>query len=305
MIKSRFTFKQLEAFAFVVDTGTFRGAAAALGTTQPNISTRIAALEATLGATLLYRDAGSVRLTAQGAEMLDQTREILRAGEALLEQAGRHDLVEERLRLGVTELVACTWLQAYLRRMKQTYPNLRIELQVDLSTRIEERLVDGQLDLALQTGPFVTDLSGSIPLGIEAYIWVAAPELAARIGPAPKLRHLFAGPVLTHAKHTQAGMALHAKAAETGLDTTQIVHSSALSVCVPMVCEGLGVATLPRALVADDIALGRLVALDADWVPAPLAFYARYRAEQAPRFVTKAATLAAEASTAASNAELP
>lgn len=41
MIKSQITLKQLEAFAFVVDNGTFRAAAWALGTTQPNISARI------------------------------------------------------------------------------------------------------------------------------------------------------------------------------------------------------------------------------------------------------------------------
>ncbi|MGB3690920.1 MAG: LysR family transcriptional regulator [Jannaschia helgolandensis] len=62
MIKSQITLKQLEAFAFVVDTGTFRAAATALGTTQPNISSRTAALETALDVALLYRDAGSVRL---------------------------------------------------------------------------------------------------------------------------------------------------------------------------------------------------------------------------------------------------
>lgn len=63
MIKSQLTLKQLEAFAFVVDSGTFRAAASALGTTQPNISARITALETALDVILLIRDAGSLRLT--------------------------------------------------------------------------------------------------------------------------------------------------------------------------------------------------------------------------------------------------
>ena len=139
MIKSQITLKQLEAFAFVVDSGTFRAAASALGTTQPNISARITALETALNVTLLIRDAGSVRLTVDGEKLLQKTREILWAGEALIEEAGRQELIEETLRLGVTELVACTWLQGFLRLMREAYPKLRIQLEVDLSTAIDGR----------------------------------------------------------------------------------------------------------------------------------------------------------------------
>ena len=77
MIKSQITLKQLEAFAFIVDAGTFRAAASALGTTQPNISARINALEIALNVNLLIRDAGSVRLTADGEKILVKTREVL------------------------------------------------------------------------------------------------------------------------------------------------------------------------------------------------------------------------------------
>jgi len=80
VIKSRVTLKQLEAFAYVVDTGTFRAAASALGTTQPNISARITALESALNVILLIRDAGPLRLTADGEKLLQKTREVLWAG---------------------------------------------------------------------------------------------------------------------------------------------------------------------------------------------------------------------------------
>jgi DNA-binding transcriptional LysR family regulator len=85
MIKSRITLKQLEAFAYVVDSGTFRAAAAALGTTQPNISARITALETALKVTLLIRDAGSVRLTA-GACGLHMVAELFTFDERGLPQ---------------------------------------------------------------------------------------------------------------------------------------------------------------------------------------------------------------------------
>lgn len=303
MIQSKFTFKQLEAFVFVVDTGTFRAAAKALGTTQPNISTRISALETALGTTLFYRNAGSVRLTDRGHVLLVRARDVLWAGETLLEEAGRQDLIEERLRLGVTELVACTWLQGFLQRLKKSYPHLRVELQVDLSVNIGERLGEGLLDLALQNGPFENALPGTVTLGIEKYVWVANADLAAKLGGSADLARFFEHPVLTHAKNTGAGLSLHEVAKARGYDSGQIVHSSALSACIPMVNEGLGVALLPQALVRTLINDGQLTQLACDWLPKPLTFYARYRTQRAARYVEKAAHLAADAMAAGKDQE--
>lgn len=292
MIKSRVTLKQLEAFAFVVDTGTFRAAASALGTTQPNISARITALETALNVVLLIRDSGPLRLTSDGEKLLLKTREVLWAGEALIEAAGRQDLIEETLRLGVTELVACTWLQGFLRLMKDAYPKLRIQLEVDLSTAIEGHLMEGQLDLALQTGPFKIKTYASETLGEERYCWVANTELRRRLGPKPALDQLFDLTIITHAKHTQACAALHDMAQTRGLDRARIVHSSALSACRPMVLEGLGVALLPERLVTSDITAGALHEIHSDWLPDPLQFHARYAPARTARYVGQAAKIA-------------
>tara|TARA_R110002012_G_scaffold97024_3_gene233404 strand:- start:1145 stop:2047 length:903 start_codon:yes stop_codon:yes gene_type:complete len=293
MIKSQITLKQLEAFAFVVDTGTFRAAATALGTTQPNISSRISALEMALDLALLYRDAGSVRLTEKGRGLLVLTRDILRAGEALLEAAGRQELIEERLRLGVTELVACTWLQTFLRLLRQEYPNLRVELEVDLSRQIEERLREGRIDLALQNAPFAFQATGEQALSEEPYVWVANTDLANELAGGTSVARFFDKAVLTHARHTSAARALHDLAATEGYDAGKIIHSSALSACLPMVNEGLGVALLPRSLVSEEMKDGRLQSLKSNWIAPPLSFFARFNADRAPRFVAKACEIAA------------
>jgi len=68
--------KQLEAFVWVADLGSFRKAADRLNTTQPNVSSRIALLEGAMKRKLMERDAGSVRLTSKGIEMLDYARKF-------------------------------------------------------------------------------------------------------------------------------------------------------------------------------------------------------------------------------------
>jgi DNA-binding transcriptional LysR family regulator len=294
VIKSRITLKQLEAFVLVVDTGTFRKAAAMLGTTQPNISARISALETTLGVVLMQRDAGSVRLTETGAKLVAAARNVIWSGEAFLEAAQRRDLIRERLRLGVTELIACTWLHTFLRTFREIYPAVTVELQVDLSREIDHSLADGQLDLAIQTAPFVTQTADMLAVGTYRYVWAATPTMVEAIGAAPAMADLFAQSILTHARHTKAARELAAFADAQGFSKDQIVHSNSLVSCLPMAVDGMGIAVLPRQIVTEAVAEGRLIVLSCDWTPTPLDVFARYDGNRVPYFVRHAATLAAE-----------
>lgn len=292
MIKSKFTLKQLEAFVQVVDTGTFRKAAAALNTTQPNVSARISSLEASLDVVLMHRDAGSVRLTEQGTTLIAAARRVIWSGEALLEEAKRQDLITERMRLGVTELIACTWLHDFLRAFKKSYPSVNVELQVDLSREIDRGLATGQVDLALQTAPFSSELAGTQPLGSYPYGWVATPELAAQIGKAPEVKDLFGYSILSHARHTLASRELADFADRNSLSKDLIVHSNSLASCLPMAVDGMGIAILPRQMLCEAVSQGRLVELDFDWAPSDLDAYARFDAKRVPRFVRHAADIA-------------
>ncbi|SPH23726.1 Hca operon transcriptional activator HcaR [Defluviimonas aquaemixtae] len=297
MIGNVFTLKQLEALVWVADLGSFRRAAQHLNTTQPNISSRIAGLEDTLGMTLMLRDAGSVRMTEKGKEILQIARKVLRRSEELIEVARRLDLVEDRLRLGVTEMVACTWLHRYLRRLKNSYPGVSVELTVDLSRNLDKAVGSGGLDLAIQTAPFGSAASGVIELGDYPYVWVAEKGIAAGLTGTVRVEDLIPLNILTHARHTQAFVELAEYAEAQALPTTRFVPSSSLSSCLPMALDGLGVALLPRVLVDGEVNAGRLVILDVDWTPSPLRFAARYQAEKVARYVEHSARIAAEIAT--------
>ena len=297
MIKNPFTLKQLEAFIAVVDAGTFRRAAERLGTTQPNISARINALEVQLGVVLMHRDAGSVRLTERGEVLLQAARDVLFAAETFVETADRKDLVQERLRLGVTELIACTWLHDFLRALKQVYPSVAIELSVNLSKEIEAELTSNQIDLALQTAPFVRETTGTVPLWQESYGWVAAPDIAQVLGQGRTLGDFVHHTILAHAKHTVAAQKLVQNVETHGLPPERIVHSSSLTSTMQMSIDGMGIAMLPVVMTRDSVQKGKLVALDCDWHPPQLEFFARYDAKRMPRFIAEAAQLAAQVAT--------
>lgn len=285
-----FTLKQLEALIWVADLGSFRKAADRLNTTQPNISSRIAALETSLDLRLMERDSGSVRMTAEGERILAEARHVMRATEALREAAGRALTIEGTLRLGVTELIVHTWLRAYLRRLKEVYPNLTVELTVDLSRVLDAGLQNRAIDLALHNGPFDHLMAGEIPLGRHGFIWVAAPDLGPLGGPL-SAGDLTAYPILTNARTAHPYPAIAAHFSDR---RARLVPSSNLSACRHMALDRMGVAALPAAMVAADLTAGDLITLDYRWTPEPMAFFARYDTARAGAHVGKAALLAQE-----------
>lgn len=287
MIGSTLTLKQLEALIWVADLGSFRKAAAHLNTTQPNISSRIAGLEKSLGLTLMQRDTGSVRLTPKGAEIVAQARVVLHNADALLNIAGRPDLHTDRIRLGVTELVAYTWLREFMRRVSDAFPNVSIELTVDLSRNLDKELASNTLDLAIQTAPFNVETTGDIALGAYPFTWVAAPDIAA------KPIDFSAQPILTHARGTVAYSELRERLG----DRANIVPSNALMSSLHMVLDGMGIAVLPQVMAREHIASGALVSLPMDWAPSPLQFSARFQKDKASATVHAAALIAAEVAT--------
>ena len=282
------TLKQIEAFVWVADLASFRGAAERLNTTQPNISGRITALEGLLGGALFDR-AGTVRLTARGAALLPKARAVLDAVEGLAEASGGAAAEGGVLRLGVTEMIVHSWLQDYLRALADRFPGLSVELTVDLSANLEKELAARTIDLALQNAPFQRRVSGSVELGQYPLLWVAKPGLfAGRV----TTDDLVAQPILTHFRTTRLYQEVAAHLAERRDLSPRLVPSSNLAACLQMTLQGMGVATLPKAMAAAEIRAGRLEVVNYEWVPDPFDFFARFEAERASPRLVEAAELA-------------
>jgi DNA-binding transcriptional LysR family regulator len=284
--------KQLEAFVLAADLGSFSKAAARLNTTQPNISLRIKSLETTLKVKLLERDAGSVRLTARGQDLVKHARHILNAADNLILSMEDNSLIDSTLRLGVTEMVVHTWLQPLLKTMKEQFPHLHIELTIDLSVNLSKELFERNIDLALQNGPFDRMTSGSIELGTYPLTWIASPELGLTTEKKLSAKSLTANPILTHARDTMLFKEVTQHFKGVGIHDAHLVPSSNLAACLFMAINAMGVATLPRGMVIDALQRQDVVELSYEWRPNSLEFLARYDESKSPPYVAEVARLA-------------
>lgn len=284
--------KQLETFIWVADLGSFKRAAERLNTTQPNISSRISSLEKALGVSLMERDAGSVRLSARGTALLDKARQVMQAVDDFTNTADSKGVYDNVVRLGVTEMIAHTWLNQFLKDFKRLFPNVRLELSVDLAANLERELIDRSLDIAFQSGPFTSRVSGNLALGEFPMVWVAPPN-----SPMAQKRTInpcdfHQQPVITHAKGTLAYQEIAEHFHTEPNLAVRLVPSSNLLVSAQMVVDGYGVGALLQPFVEPHIQRGELIELNYHWLPKKLAFFARFDQQRASTVIVEAAKLA-------------
>lgn len=288
--------RQLEAFVLAADLGSFSKAASRLNTTQPNISIRIRSLESTLKVTLLERNAGSVQLTARGRELIGYARNTLNAADSLISALDDTSLIAGTLRLGVTEMIVHTWLQQFLKTVREQFPSIHVELTIDLSVNLTKDLFDRNIDMALQNGPFDRSFSGAVDLGTYPLTWVASPELGLPTTKNISTKTLIAHPILSHARDTMLYKELVEHFKTASAEQARLVPSSNLAACLFMAINAMGVATVPRAMVLDLIQRKEIVELNYKWRPNSLDFLARYDESKSPPYVAQLAKIAQEVS---------
>ncbi|RZI98278.1 MAG: LysR family transcriptional regulator, partial [Haliea sp.] len=151
----RASIAQLEAFYWIARLGSFHAAARHLHVTQPTISARISELEQTLGTRLFNRTRQRAELTARGRGIVESVERLLKLSDdiALHTQSGR--TLRGLLRLGAVESVALLTLPRLLPRFVARYPELKVELTLDVGSELNRKLNAGELDIAVLTDPRV------------------------------------------------------------------------------------------------------------------------------------------------------
>ena len=131
-------FKAIETFLWVVTLGSFRGAAQKLNTTQPAISQRIAQLEREVGVKLLQRDRRMVLPTPSGRQMMVYAEKLIGLRSEMLAEVGDRSAMRGVLRLGVAETIVHTWLSQLIKSVNHAYPNLSLEIEVDITSNLRD-----------------------------------------------------------------------------------------------------------------------------------------------------------------------
>lgn len=267
-------FRALETFVWIARLGSFRAAARRLYTTQPSVSSRIAKLETELGVLLFDRAGRRVALTAKGRDLLDHAERLLALRGDMLHAVADPQAIQGTIRLGVAETIVYTWLPKLIERLNEAYPAVSLELDVDTTVNLAEKLLEHELDLAMLMGPINQPNITNLKLCTYRLHWVASPALDLPDEPVP-ITALASWPIITYPRLTQPHIAIERLLARAG-GRLRIHASSSLATIIRMTVDGIGISALPREIIRNELARGSLREFQAEFPPPQLRFTVSY-----------------------------
>ena len=289
------TLKQLIAFYWICNLGSFSAAAAKLNTTQSTISIRIRELEDQLGVQVLDRDSRSTRPTLKGRELLVHVDTVIKVIDKIVQTVGDPNVLSATLKMGVTEFVAITWLPDLLHAVNDAYPRVRMELDVDLTSSQLRKLEAGEIDFALLPGPVDLDGAEQVAVGDVEFCWMASPGLNIPAGVLTPSDLLHA-PILTTVKSSNLHHVMSDfLGSEVHLRSSTVCNT--IGVMGTLTLGGIGIGFLPRKHYAPQVEAGLLRMLTVEPAMPPLRYFAVYDGRRAAPIVRRICALAQSVST--------
>jgi DNA-binding transcriptional LysR family regulator len=268
-------FKSIETFLWVVTLGSFRGAAQRLNTTQPAISQRIAQLEREMGVKLLNRDHRVASPTPSGRQLMVYAEKLIGLRSEMMAAVGDRSAMRGVMRLGVAETIVHTWLPRLIKSVNTAYPNLSLEIEVDITPNLSARLLAQEIELAFVVGPLSASSVRNRALCDYPIGLLASPALGLGGGPLT-VHELAKFPIITFPRKTQPYEIVRSLFNRPDLPPIRLHASASLATVIHMAIEGLGIAVIPTAIVQNELADGRLQLLATDLKISPLTFSASW-----------------------------
>ena len=142
--------QQLEGFVEIVRQGRLGAAALVLHVTQPALTARVQALEASLGTQVFERTGRGLKLTEAGRAFLPFAQRALGAideGRAVVGEIARGGA--GRLAIGTAPAVGNYVLPGLLRRYVERWPDVRLAVRSGHSEEIADLVAGGEIDIGL------------------------------------------------------------------------------------------------------------------------------------------------------------
>lgn len=248
------TIRHLKTFCAVCEEGGITRAAEKLCVAQPSVSQTIGELERYYGVSLFDRVGRRLVLTPEGERLRVKAQEAI-ASFSEFEEAARDTKARHIIRIGSSVTAGQMVLPRLIAAIETTLDCAECRAIADSAAAVEQLVEEGSLDFALVEGSVSRALAAEAVFS-DRLLAVCSEEMKIKNTLSPS--ELVSLPLLLRRRGSASRDLLDERLSALGLKAQPKLSSSSNSVLLAAAREGLGVAVLPEALVAAELAAGRL-----------------------------------------------
>lgn len=237
----------VEAYYWVVTLKSVTRAADKLHLTQSAMSSRISALEQELGVLLLDRRDKQFRVTQAGQRFFGYAERLLAMQRELKAELQPNAARPVVLRVGTFESALHSWLMDWVRAVHAERPSLALELTVETSPVLVDQIMRGALDITIAALP--ADGGGVRAQALPSMDMVFVGHAQHHRKRQWTLADIAAQDLLTFQRGSQPQVALLDLLRRAGIEPPRVHSVSSISALAQLVEDGMGIATLPAAVV--------------------------------------------------------
>ncbi len=258
----------MSVFARVVEANSFSAAAITLGLSKSLVSRQVSALERSLSVKLLNRSTRRLSLTVAGATFYEHCRRVVHEAEyAERRLTQSQSALAGLVRVTCVQAFALRYLMPIIGDFQLKYPEIRIKLSC--SNRTVE-LGDEGYDIGIRMS-LTPDLKlVAHKLAVNRKILCAAPSYLARRGTPATIEDLAAHDgILFPPLAPKGAWTLARDGRQYGVPVNARFETDDMDAAHAAVLSGLALGVLPIYVAANDLHLGRLVPLLANYQVLP------------------------------------
>ncbi|HSW17899.1 MAG TPA: LysR family transcriptional regulator [Ramlibacter sp.] len=268
-------FQEMQAFAAVVDAGSFVGASDALAMSKAAVSRQIAELETRLGVRLLHRTTRKLSLTEEGSVFYARCRELLSGvAEAEAEVTARSGQAVGLLKVSAPVSFGVLHLAGLWGGFMAAHPN--VALEVSLSDRMVD-LVEEGFDVAVRVARLPSSSLVSRKLSSTRMVLCASPQYLKAHGSPRHPSELAQHQVLAYTLFASGETwSFDGPEGPVSVKVAPRMHTNSGDTCRATALGHQGIILQPTFLVADDLRAGLLVEVLPQYRSLDLGVYALY-----------------------------
>jgi DNA-binding transcriptional LysR family regulator len=244
----------LRVFETVSRLGSMNRAAQELHTVQSNVTARIRSLEEELGVPLFLRHARGVTTTPAGQRILPFVGRIAKLLSDARTAAQGDGVPRGGLVIGSLETTTALRLSPLLTEFAKNYPQVRLVISTGTTHKLLDEVLSYRLEGAFVAGPVNhPDLHQEVIFQEElALVTSRAIRTPADLKGLSDLKTIVFQIGCSYRQHLEAALA------DMGIVTAKPLEFGSLDAIVRCVSAGIGVALLPKGVVADAWQQGRI-----------------------------------------------